>query len=179
MYKEEGIASAIFPNSATIVEEETAAPATSCPEGKEASKDNKVDKPSNSPALAVTPSQILVSFLAATLAATCATKKSAKDLGNVLKAEYPCSTDNQSEAKSFLHNCKLTWNSSGCKIFSVKVIVDVASKSQVAFFKMPSVATLLITCLKRTFGFTSIPPRSMVGEESKEAAMILFAYSPA
>jgi hypothetical protein len=34
--------------------------------------------------------------------------------------------------KSFLQNCRFTWNSSGCKILSVNVTVEVAVKSQEA-----------------------------------------------
>ena len=52
-----------------------------------ASANIKVLKPANSPAVAFVPFQIVVSILAATLAATCAIKKSAKVLGNVLNAE--------------------------------------------------------------------------------------------
>ena len=68
-----------------IVEEVIAtAPATSI---TVASANIRARNPSNSPALAVAPFQILVSILAATLAAACAIKKSANDLGNVSNAE--------------------------------------------------------------------------------------------
>jgi hypothetical protein len=78
-----------------------------------------------------------------------------------------------------LHKDRLIWNSSGCKILSVKVTVEVASKSQVAFLTKSLVANFLITSLYLTFGFTSIPPFSIVEAESKAAEIYFHANSPA
>ena len=68
---ESGIAASTFPNSAITLAAVTAIPVTST-----TSPSAKVNtsKPSYCPAVALTPDQILVSFLVATCAATCATK---------------------------------------------------------------------------------------------------------
>ena len=62
-YKAEGIASTIFPSSAITLEEVTVPAATST---TSPSAPNKVVNPSNSPALALTPDQMLFSVFSAT-----------------------------------------------------------------------------------------------------------------
>jgi hypothetical protein len=78
-----------------------------------------------------------------------------------------------------LQSCKFTWNSSGCKILSVNVTVEVASKSQVASLTIASVATFLRTYLNFTFGFTSIPPFAIVEPDNNAAETYFPANSPA
>jgi len=119
------------------------------------------------------------SVFSATLATTWDNKKSANDGGKVSNAEYPIWIASQSERKSFLQSCKFTWNSSGVIILSVRVTVDVASKSQVAFFTIASVAILLITSLKAMFGLTSIPPLAIVEPDNNAAEIYFPANSPA
>src|SRR6056300_14172 len=109
-YKEEGIASTIEPNSEITLAEVIAEPVTSITSESAA---NKVENPSNSPALALTPCQIFCSVFSATLAATWLIKKSLNFGGNLSNEEYPICTAFQSERKSFLHSSILTWNSSG------------------------------------------------------------------
>ena len=135
--------------------------------------------PANSPTFASTPFQMLFSVLSATLEITWDNKNSVNDGGNVSNVEIPISIASQSDLKSFLQSCKLTWNSSGWIILSVKVTVDVASKSQEAFLIIVSVATLLITSLNLMFGLTSIPPLAIVEPESKAAEMYFPAKLPA
>ena len=79
----------------------------------------------------------------------------------------------QSERKSSLHNCKLTWNSSGWMICSVKVIVEEAEKSHDASFTISSEAYFLITSLYLMFGLRVMYSLSRVGALKSAAAIYL------
>ena len=140
---------------------------------------NKESKDWNWPVGTPEPVQILVSVWAATWAATWPIINSVKDAGKLSNTEIPISIASQSERKSFLHNCKLTWNSSGTKIVSVKVTVEVAVKSQDASKIALSLLYFLITSLYLMFGLIVMYSLSRVGADNKAAAMYLPENCPA